>query len=90
LLKWVGERKVLFPTSDISVKTMSSVFSPDNKIEVAIYRTHIEAEIVLDCSYYVFTSPSNVQGFFRENSTPPDAIIIETMPCGNDHADKLC
>lgn len=73
---WCGDEHVLFPLSSISLKTFSSQFQPDQKTEVEVYETNIVGSKVEECSTYVFTSPSNVEGFFIENTIPESAHVV--------------
>ncbi len=73
---WCGDEHVLFPLSSISLKTFSSKFQPDQKTEVEVYETAIIGSKIEECSTYVFTSPSNVEGFLTENSIPESAQVI--------------
>ncbi|NRA11056.1 MAG: uroporphyrinogen-III synthase [Crocinitomicaceae bacterium] len=74
--KWCGSKTVLFPISTISLKTFSSLFDENQKIEVEVYDTKIVSAPVPDCDTYVFTSPSNVQGFLESNELPNHAQVI--------------
>lgn len=73
---WCGKQIVLFPVSTISLKTVSQLFNENQKIELIVYNTSIEPAHIKACSTYVFTSPSNVAGFFIQNTLPMDAQII--------------
>jgi uroporphyrinogen-III synthase len=73
---WCGDEKVLFPMSTISLKTVSKLFADSQKEEVVVYETKISSEEILSCDVYVFTSPSNVNGFLLKNNLPENAIII--------------
>lgn len=73
---WVGNRRVLFPSSDISLKSVSSLFKETQKIEVAVYKTKIVSRTIQDCDTYIFTSPSNAEGFLEVNKLPDNAIIV--------------
>lgn len=73
---WCGDKTVLFPASSISLKTVSSKFSEDQKIEMETYSTEIIGSTIEKCDVYVFTSPSNVKGFLDKNSFPSDSEII--------------
>lgn len=73
---WCGNRKVLFPISDRSLKTVSNEFPEDQKVEIIVYKTIIVSEKIPTCDIYVFTSPSNVEGFFLENTIPASAYVI--------------
>ena len=74
--EWCNGRKVLFPISDISLKTISGVFSEEEKVELIVYKTNVEASNVPHCNTYIFTSPSNVRGFLINNSIPNNAKVI--------------
>ena len=73
---WAGSRRVLFPSSDISLKSVSSLFKDTQKIEVAVYKTKIVSRAIQDCDTYIFSSPSNAEGFLKKNKLPDDATIV--------------
>lgn len=73
---WCGDQKVLFPLSDRSLKTVSKLFPEDKKVEISVYKTIIMSKEISPCDIYVFTSPSNVEGFFLENKIPANAHIV--------------
>ena len=73
---WCGDKKVLFPISSLSLKTISSQFGPEQKIEVEVYQTSIVSREIDPCDVYVFTSPSNVKGFLDVNSIPNESVVI--------------
>jgi len=73
---WCGKKTVLFPLSDISKKTVSSLFEEDQKEELIVYKTAIKGKKIETCDTYVFTSPSNVRGFFLDNDLSKDAKVI--------------
>jgi uroporphyrinogen-III synthase len=73
---WVGDKKVLFPTSDISQKSYSNHLTNTQVEFIQIYKTQISTEKVEKRNIYVFTSPSNVKGFLKSNTLPLDATII--------------
>ena len=75
--KWVNDRTVLFPVSTRSLGTISSKISASQCIHVECYKTHvIGKKIDHYFDTYVFTSPSNVNGFFKDNSIPKDSSVI--------------
>ncbi len=74
--EWCRERKVLFPISSISLKTISSKFPQGQIEELEVYSTKIVGKIIEECDVYVFTSPSNVEGFLEKNTIPDNARII--------------
>ncbi|MDX2360642.1 MAG: uroporphyrinogen-III synthase [Crocinitomicaceae bacterium] len=73
---WCGDRHVFFPTSDISLNSISSVLPENQKSVVAVYSTQIKGNEIKGCDIYVFTSPSNVKGFMECNTIPNDAEVI--------------
>ena len=72
----VQDKKVLFPQSSISHRSIASLFTPYQIEEISIYKTATYPKSVPICDYYIFTSPSNVEGFLIENQFPLDAKII--------------
>jgi len=72
----VGDRTVLFPQSSISNRSIASVFPEEQTKEISIYKTATYSKKISKCDYYVFTSPSNVDGFLKENQFPSTAKII--------------
>lgn len=74
--EWCKGRKVLFPISNISLKTISSIFSEEEKEELIAYKTNVEADEIPNCDTYIFTSPSNVRGFLINNAIPNNAKVI--------------
>ena len=73
---WAKNRTVLFPTSTISLRTVSSQLDSNSVIEVVVYKTIIKGLKISPCGIYVFTSPSNVEGFLMENNIPDQGIVI--------------
>ena len=74
--EWCGDKRILFPISSISLKTISSKFSQAQIEEVEVYSTKIVSKNIEKCDVYVFTSPSNAEGFLQENTIPVNARII--------------
>lgn len=80
---WLGSRtsaplspRVLFPVSDRSLKTVSRLIDEDQKEEVVVYSTEVVGKLVGVSDVYVFTSPSNVDGFFIDNVIPKSAEVV--------------
>lgn len=73
---WLGSRSVLFPVSDRSLKTVSGLIGENQKEEVVVYSTEVKGKLVGVSDVYVFTSPSNVEGFFIDNVIPEGAKVI--------------
>lgn len=73
--RWVGSRKVVFPVSSISRATYTH-FIPNQQVrQLVVYTTLVEGKTVPSADMYVFTSPSNVEGFFRNNHSAEGKII---------------
>lgn len=73
---WCGNRNVLFPLSSRSLKSIARVFPVDQKEEVIVYRTILVEKEIPECDSYVFTSPSNLEGFLLENALPTSCHVI--------------
>ena len=72
----VKDKKVIFPQSSISHRSIASLFPPHQIEEISIYKTATYPKTIPTCDYYIFTSPSNVDGFLIDNQFPLDAKII--------------
>ena len=72
----VKDKKVLFPQSSMSHRSIASLFPLQQKEEISIYKTATYPKSIPNCDYYIFTSPSNVDGFLIENQLPSNAKII--------------
>lgn len=59
---------VFFPLSDRSIGTVQKMLSKDNKVIFQTYNTELKEKKIELHDYYVFTSPSNVEAFFKSNS----------------------
>lgn len=73
---WCGQRTILFPISDQSLHTVSSLFSPAQKQEILVYKTKSKAVQIEECDLYVFTSPSNIKAFFELNTLPEKVPVV--------------
>lgn len=73
--KWCGEKRVLFPSSNISKNSISSHLDQTQIEVVTVYTTNIVSKPLSYCGAYAFTSPSNVEGFLALNTIPADALI---------------
>jgi len=74
--EWAKGRTVVFPISNISNKSYTQFLSKENSIELQVYSTEIHSFALAPVDCYVFTSPSNVRGFFSSNKPPQSAKII--------------
>jgi uroporphyrinogen-III synthase len=73
---WSKEQRILFPVSDKSLQTISKYFSEEQKEVVIVYKTLIIPAPIEACSIYIFTSPSNVEGFLKMNNLSFKHTII--------------
>ena len=73
--KWLGNRTVLIPQSNISKRTIGSLLPSNQCIEPIVYKTVSYCEVITACETYVFTSPSNVDSFMKCNKPPLGKII---------------
>jgi len=74
--QWVGERRVLFPVSSRSLRSISSVFPPAQIECLTVYKTILNPRDVEACAVYIFTSPSNAEAFLVQNTIPRGAKVI--------------
>lgn len=75
-MAWLNERSVFFPLAADSLQTISSRIPDKQKQIQAVYRTvYLDLEIAA-CSWYVFTSPSNVNAFLAKNELPQEIQLI--------------
>ena len=73
--KWLGNRTVLIPQSNISKRTIASLLPSNQSIEPIVYKTESDCKIIAVCETYVFTSPSNVESFLTCNEPPQGKVI---------------
>ncbi len=73
---WVGKRTVLFPVSSRSLGTISSSIPERQRIIVPCYKTTVNSREIPKADVYVFTSPSNVEGFLGKNKLENTVIVI--------------
>ncbi len=73
---WLGDRKVVFAQAKESNRSISSVINTSNSTEISVYETIITSSKIKLSDIYVFTSPSNVDGFLLENRIAENSMII--------------
>lgn len=76
--KLVDGQTVLIPRAEGSLKTIQKALTENTKvIDMTIYETVIEENVdKSNAEVLIFTSPSNVEAYFRENLADPDQKII--------------
>lgn len=75
-LDWLGNRRVLFPLSNRSKKTISDMIPDSQKEEVEVYQTELIDQVIPAQDIYVFTSPSNVDAFLESGNTVNSSKVI--------------
>ena len=74
--KWLGSRKVFIPHSNLSLRSIESEISKEQIYSVEIYETLLQEVEIGPKDVYVFTSPSNVDAFFRINHLSHASFLI--------------
>lgn len=74
--KWLGARKVLIPHSNLSSLSISKHIPQQQVWPLEVYRTVLSQDAVSHCDIYVFSSPSNIQSFFKNNKIKPSSKLI--------------
>lgn len=73
---WRNGRRVCFPVSQLSVGTYTTNIPDSEKIILQVYATLFNEVQINSKDIYVFTSPSNVEAFFKNNSIGAKARVI--------------
>ena len=66
---------VFFPSSNRTLGTVQSILDEKNKIVIPTYNTSLIEVTVKSHDFYVFTSPSNVEAFFKMNQIYSHKVI---------------
>jgi uroporphyrinogen-III synthase len=72
---WLGERRVLFPLSTVSKRTIVEQIPTPQRIEVAIYETCALPLKIEKSDCLIFTSPSNVESYLLQNEIYANTLI---------------
>lgn len=75
-LAFIGKKHVFFPTSNASLHTIANLIPAAQKSTASIYETKTTPKKVAEADIYVFSSPSNVQGFLEMNKIDKNAKVI--------------
>lgn len=73
---WLGERKVLVPHSNISSLSVTKHLNNNQLTTLEVYKTVFSKSNIEHCDIYVFSSPSNIQSFFKSNTIKPGSKLI--------------
>lgn len=86
---WLGQRKVLVPHSNISSLSVTKHLSNQQLSTAEVYKTVLSESNIEPCDVYVFSSPSNIQSFFKGNAPKPGSKLIvwgnTSMQSLNEH-----
>lgn len=75
--QFAQDRKILFPQSTISNRSIQKEMEHFQIIDLVVYETRlVQKRIESQFDIYVFTSPSNVQGYFLDNKEIPSGSIV--------------
>ncbi len=74
--EWLGNRKVFIPHSNRSVLSMISHIPNHQVLSAVVYNTILSDAIIDSSDLYVFSSPSNIHSFFKNNRFKNDSLVI--------------
>ena len=74
--KWLGKKKVLYAGSNLAKKSVLLNLPHDQWQFIQVYETSFQYKQIPTCTIYIFSSPSNVESFFKENEIPADSRVI--------------
>lgn len=73
----IGDKKVLFPQSSRSKKSVQKYLNPEKCIDLVVYETLLEPQqLKIIPDVLVFTSPSNAEAFLEKNSVDKNQKVI--------------
>lgn len=77
LTSWLGKKSITFVTAKRSANSILDLLPASQVEQVCVYETIINAiSISTIFDTYVFTSPSNLEGFLKLNTIPETARLI--------------
>ena len=75
LAGWLGNRRILFPVSEISKGSLTE-FIPSSQVETVFVYTTKRSPVSIDQNdVYIFSSPSNVGSFLLQNPSPSGIVV---------------
>lgn len=73
---WLGARKVLFPISDISNRSVQKVLGDEQYHEIVVYKTVPKSvELASTPDILIFSSPSNAAAYLEKNQIHPNQKV---------------
>ena len=85
---WVKNRTVIFPQSNLSLGTFSSILPENQVINKIVYKTNLIERKIENCQIYIFTSPSNLDAFLIINKIADEAKVIVWGESTSEFAEK--
>ena len=73
---WLGNRRVFIPHSNRSVLSITSHIPNQQVVRSVVYNTILSDAIIEWSDIYVFSSPSNIDSFFKKNKLKKDSLVI--------------
>lgn len=86
--KWLNGKKVLFALTEDSKKSFTKVLNEGQFVEAIVYKTLISSSIIPECRIYIFSSPSNAEGFLKLNELPENSIVIAWGTTTEDYLEQ--
>lgn len=87
--KWLGEKTVLFPQSNISNRTMQQQLDEKQYTDLVVYETILTPQIIQPKpDLLVFSSPSNVEAFLKMNSLDESQLLFAFGTTTANHLKK--
>ncbi|MEO6883377.1 MAG: hydroxymethylbilane synthase [Bacteroidia bacterium] len=72
----VGRKSVLFPQAKGGMKSIQQNIPQSQVTDLSVYETIEFSEVIPFAETLVFTSPSNVESFFKKNKISPEQKIV--------------
>jgi uroporphyrinogen-III synthase len=73
---WLGQRKVLVPHSNLSALSVTKYLKEHQYTTIEVYQTLLKSIEIEPCDLYVFSSPSNIDSFFKMNTPKAGSKIV--------------
>lgn len=73
---WAGKRTITVPHAKDSLFTILKFVDPSLINFIPVYQTKCVLKDIISSDVYIFTSPSNVNSFFKTNKLHPSSKII--------------
>lgn len=84
--QFAQQKKVLFPQSNVSNRSIQRQLDRFQIIDLVVYETRtVKKSIGTRFDMYIFTSPSNVQGFFGGHKEIPSESVVVSWGKSTSH-----